>query len=76
MDKWDKAVTIEFRKPGRGTLYSTFCLADGEIDAIKRDLDAVDKVERIYDVALSDADGVVHALFKKTVQVQKRKPKL
>jgi acyl-coenzyme A thioesterase PaaI-like protein len=72
---WDKAVTIEFRKPGRGTLHSIFRLADGELDAIKAELEQAEKTERVYDVELKDSHGVVHAFFKKTIQIRKRKPK-
>jgi len=73
---WDKSVQMEFRKPGRSTLYSTFRLPQGELDNIRRELESSEKVERIYDVELSDAKGVVHAFFKKTVQVRKRTAKL
>ena len=72
---WDKAVQIEFRKPGRDTLYSTFRLLPGELEGIKAELETTDKVERIYDVELADGAGIVHAFFRKTVQIRKRKPK-
>jgi hypothetical protein len=72
---WDKDVTIEFRKPGRGTLFSTFRLPDGELDGIRRELETHDRALRTYDVDLADAEGVVHAHFRKTVQVRKRPPK-
>jgi uncharacterized protein DUF4442 len=71
---WDKAAQIEFRKPGRGTLYSTFRLPDGELDRIRGELENTEKVERTYDVELADVNGVVHAAFKKTVQIRKRRP--
>lgn len=72
---WDKAATIDFRKPGRGTLYSTFRLPDDELARIRAELEETDRIERIYDVELADAAGVVHAAFRKTIQVRKRKPK-
>jgi Domain of unknown function (DUF4442) len=72
---WDKDVQIEFRKPGRGTLFSTFRLPDGELEGIRRELETADRAERAYDVELADADGVVHAYFRKTVQIRKRKPR-
>ena len=72
---WDKAVQMEFRKPGRGPLYATFKLPPGEIDAIRAELERADRAERIYDVELVDDAGVVHAFFRKTVQVRKRAPK-
>lgn len=72
---WDKAATIDFRKPGRGTLYSTFRLPDDELARIRAELEQVERIERVYDVELADAEGVVHAAFRKTIQVRKRKPK-
>jgi acyl-coenzyme A thioesterase PaaI-like protein len=71
---WDKAATIEFRKPGRETLYSTFRFEPGELDAIRNELEVSEKVERIYDVDLCDAAGAVHAHFRKTLQIRKRRP--
>ena len=32
---WDKAATIRFRRPGRGTLHATFRIDEGELDAIR-----------------------------------------
>jgi hypothetical protein len=72
---WDKAATIEFRKPARGTLFSTFKLSEGEIDSIRAELETKEKVERIYDIELKDGSGVVHAFFTKTIQIRKRKPR-
>jgi hypothetical protein len=71
---WDKTVQIEFRRPGKGTLYSTFRLPPGELDAIKAELEGTERVERVYDVELVDEAGTVHAFFKKTVQIRKRQP--
>src|SRR6266550_1960661 len=69
---WDKAVQIEFRKPGRDTLYSVFRLSPDELDGIKSELESADKVDRVYDVELADSAGVVHAFFRNTVQIRKR----
>jgi len=71
---WDKAATIEFRKPGRETLYSTLRFAAGELDGSVNELDTSEKVERVYDVDLCDAAGVVYAHFRKTIQIRKRTP--
>jgi acyl-coenzyme A thioesterase PaaI-like protein len=72
---WDKAATIDFRKAGRSTLYSTFKLEPGLLDSIREELKTQDRVERIFEVLLTDDQGVVHAAFNKTVVVKKRKPK-
>jgi acyl-coenzyme A thioesterase PaaI-like protein len=72
---WDKAATIDFRKAGRTTLFSTFKLAEGEVETIRAELEAAERVERVYEVELADAAGVVHAAFRKTLVIRKRRPK-
>jgi len=72
---WDKAATIDFKRAGRSTLFSTFKLPEGEIDAIRAELEQAERVERVYDVALVDGAGVLHAAFRKTIVIRKRKPK-
>lgn len=71
---WDKSAAIDFRKPGRGTLYSTFRLSEAEIASIRNELQTRDRAEREYGVELVDEAGVVHASFRKTIQVRKRIP--
>jgi len=73
---WDKAATNDFKRAGRSTLYSTFKLPDGAIEAIRAELELAERVERIYDVELVDAAGVLHAAFKKTIVIRKLRPKV
>jgi hypothetical protein len=37
---------------------------------------AAERVERVYDVELVDEAGLLHAAFKKTIVIRKRKPKV
>lgn len=69
---WDKAATIRFRKPGRETLYARFRIDDGEIHAIREALDRAPKVDRVYEVALTNAAGEVHATIEKTIHIRRR----
>jgi acyl-coenzyme A thioesterase PaaI-like protein len=68
---WDRAAEIRFERPGRGTLYATFELPDREIEAVRASLAPGESTERVYDVALTDEDGVVHAEVGKTVYVRR-----
>jgi len=68
---WDKAATIRFLKPGRGTLYARFVIEEAEITAIKAALETGRSVDRIYRVDLTDAAGVVHATTEKTIYIRK-----
>jgi acyl-coenzyme A thioesterase PaaI-like protein len=68
---WDKAGSIQYKKPGRTTLYAKFRLEDEEIHAIKNDLEARASTNRVYTVDLIDASGVIHATVEKTVYIRR-----
>ena len=69
---WDKASTIRFKQPGRTTLYARFILDTAELETIRTTLAAQPKLDRIYRVDLTDAAGVVHASFEKTIHIRRR----
>jgi hypothetical protein len=69
---WDEAAKIRFRKPGRETLFARFSLSNDEIIEIKRLADAQKSVDRIYDLELTDKNGVVHAQIEKTLYIAKK----
>jgi acyl-coenzyme A thioesterase PaaI-like protein len=69
---WDKAATIRFLKPGRGTLHARFVIEEAEIEAIKKALQTAPSVDRVYSVDLADAAGVVHAAVEKTLYIRRR----
>jgi acyl-coenzyme A thioesterase PaaI-like protein len=69
---WDKAATIRFKKPGRGTLYARFLISDEEIAEIRRLLETEPSIDRVYAVELKDADGVVHAVVDKTIYIRRK----
>ena len=71
---WDKAATIRFVKPGRGTLYATFRIEEAEIDAIREALETAPSVDRVYRVELTDTAGVVHAAVEKTIYIRRTSP--
>lgn len=68
---WDKAATIRFKKPGRGTLYARFLLDDEEIATIRSLTEDGQPIDRVYTVDLTDAKGVVHASVEKTVYIRR-----
>jgi len=68
---WDKAATIRFVKPGRGTLYARFVIEEAEIDAIKKALETIASIDRLYKVDLTDANGIVHATTEKTIYIRR-----
>jgi hypothetical protein len=69
---WDKGATIQFKRPGRSTLHACFLLDAPEIDAIQVELAQNPAIERIYQVHLVDAEGVIHASVTKTLHIRRK----
>ena len=67
---WDKAATVRFKKPGRSTLYARFTVSDEELAAIKGALAEGGSVDRVYQVDLTDREGVTHAIVEKTIYIR------
>jgi len=68
---WDKAATIRFRRPGRSTLYARFVLEEEEVRTIRELAERSPSIDRVYNVDLTDAGGLVHASVEKTVYIRK-----
>jgi acyl-coenzyme A thioesterase PaaI-like protein len=71
---WDKAATIRFRRPGRGTLFARFRLERADVDAVREAADLSGKTERQFQVDLVDRSGVIHASFEKLLHVRRKDP--
>ena len=69
---WDKAATIQFRRPGRGTLYATFQLTDTVLAAIRQAVAEHGKVEWRFTTELTDVSGEVHATCEKLLSIRHR----
>ena len=73
---WDKAASIRFRKPGRGTVCASFRLSDEQIGEIRQALYSQEKIERIFKVEIKDQSGSVVAEVEKLVHVRRKNPTL
>lgn len=71
---WDRSATIEFKKPGRSTLYATFRLEADELALIRAALERVPRIRRGYTIDLVDERGVVHASCIKTLHIRRARP--
>jgi acyl-coenzyme A thioesterase PaaI-like protein len=69
---WDKAATIQFRRPGRATLRAVFKLHGAELDEIRAQVDATGRSERRYVVELLDGAEVC-ASCEKVVSIKRRR---
>jgi hypothetical protein len=72
---WDKASTIKFKRPGRGTVRARFELPEERVAEIRAQADAQDKMEPQFLVQVVDEEGAVVAEVEKTLYV-KRKDKV
>jgi hypothetical protein len=68
---WDKAATIRFRKPGRGTVRAEFRLTENQIQEIRDKLTRQEKLEPVFTVEVKDSEGVVIAEVEKLLQVRR-----
>ena len=69
---WDKAATIQFKKPGKETLHAHFLVSDEELAAIRSALESQRSVDRTYTVDLVDSAGVVCASIEKIIYIRRR----
>ena len=69
---WDKAASIRYRKPGKGTVRAEFRLSDSQIDDIREKLKTLPKYEPVCSVEVKDDAGVVVAQIEKVLHVRKK----
>jgi acyl-coenzyme A thioesterase PaaI-like protein len=69
---WDKAASIRFRKPGRGTVVAQFRISTEQLDEIRRILETEEKTEPVFTVEIKDESGTVIAEVQKTLYVRRK----
>ncbi len=69
---WDKAASIRFRSPGRGTVYASFRISEEQLDEIRQSLTSEEKVDRTFAVVVKDAGGKVVAEVDKQLQIRRK----
>jgi acyl-coenzyme A thioesterase PaaI-like protein len=69
---WDKAASIRYRKPGKGTVRAEFRLTDGQLDDIREKLKTLPKYEPTFMVEVKDEQGTLIAQVEKLLHVRKK----
>jgi acyl-coenzyme A thioesterase PaaI-like protein len=72
---WDKAATIRFRRPGRGTVRAEFRLSAEQLEGIRSKLAAQEKHEPVFTAEIKDEEGNVVAEVEKLLYVRKKDAK-
>ena len=66
---WDKAASIQFKRPGRCELFADFIVDAQEIARLRTALEGCEELNPVYTVELKDRDGVVHSIVERTLYV-------
>ena len=69
---WDKAASIRYRKPGRGTVRAEFRLTEANIGDIREKLKTLPKYEPRFVVEVKDEQANVIAEVEKLLHVRKK----
>jgi len=69
---WDKSATIEFLRPGRGTVSAKFELTDAQLEEIRQATAEGDKYLPTWDLDIVGEDGEVVARVHKVLYVRKK----
>jgi acyl-coenzyme A thioesterase PaaI-like protein len=69
---WDKAASIQFKKPGRESLHARFIVDDEELATIRAALEMQRSIDRTYSIELKDSAGNVCATVEKLIYIRKQ----
>lgn len=69
---WDKAASIQFRKPGKGRVRAQFHIPPERVEKIRRDADSQEKIEPVFQVDVVDDEGQVIAHVEKLLYVRRK----
>jgi acyl-coenzyme A thioesterase PaaI-like protein len=69
---WDKAATIRFRRPGRGTVHARFHLPEERIAEVRAAANRDGKTEPVFSTEVVDEAGEVVAEIEKRLYVRKK----
>jgi len=69
---WDKAATVRFKRPGKGTVKATFAITESDLDKIRRETASGQKYEPVFTVQVIDAYGTVVTEVVKTLYIKRK----
>ncbi len=69
---WDKASTIRFKKPGRGTVKCVFELTPEQVAQMKAEVDELGKKDFLLPLFITDEEGDVVCELEKVLYVRKK----
>jgi acyl-coenzyme A thioesterase PaaI-like protein len=69
---WDKAATINFRKPGKGTVHAEFNITEDHLREIKETLKDQNKMDYHFKVEIKDDEGKLIADVDKVIYIRRK----
>ncbi len=72
---WDKAATIQFIRPGRGTMHADFHIPQESLQDIRARADRGEKIEPVFPVDVLDSNNQVVARVEKRLYVRRKEPR-
>jgi acyl-coenzyme A thioesterase PaaI-like protein len=69
---WDKAASIRFLKPGKGTVRAEFRLTQEQIDSLRAQADSQGRIEPTFNVRVLDESGEVVAEVEKLLLIRRK----
>ncbi len=69
---WDKYASIDFQKPGKGTVFAEFKLSTEQVKEVKKVVDEQGKYIFEFLCEVRDEDGILIASLKKGVYVRRK----
>jgi hypothetical protein len=69
---WDKAASIQFKKPGTGTVEAIFHISEPEIEQIRQEVNTIGRNDYVFKTVVTNEDGQIVAEVEKTVYVRKK----
>lgn len=69
---WDKAASINFRKPGKGKVFAEFNLTDEHLQEIRATLVTQKKMDYVFKVEVKDTEGKLIAEVDKVLYIRKK----
>jgi acyl-coenzyme A thioesterase PaaI-like protein len=68
---WDKAATIQFKRPGRMRVRASFRVDDDTLRAIRADVDARGRAQPTFEIDVVDDEGNVVCHVQKVISVKR-----
>jgi hypothetical protein len=69
---WDKAASVRYKKPGKGTVRAAFRLSENQIDDVREKLKTLPRYEPVFSVEVRDEAGTVIAEVEKLLHIRKK----